>query len=174
MPIRKAQITDVQRIKQLIDDHRHETFMLPRALSELYENLRDFFVWEEEDVVHGCVGLHIMWEDLAEVKSLVVDHYGRGKGWGKALVRQCLLEAKTLKIERVFALTQSPQFFLKLGFELADKATFPQKVWAECIKCHKFPDCDETAVEIRVNALQPEQSEPMAVARLAEAAAVES
>ncbi len=154
MGIRKAQIKDVSRIKQLIDEHMHEGFMLPRPLSELYENMRDFFVWEEEGTIHGCVGLHIVWEDLAEIKSLVVDHHGRGKGWGKQLIQACLDEAKDMQIERVFALTQIQDFFVKLGFEILDKEQLPHKVWAECIRCYKFPHCDEVAVGIRICASQ--------------------
>ncbi|MGI6454470.1 MAG: N-acetyltransferase [bacterium] len=150
MGIRKARIDDVRRIKQLIDNHMHEGFMLPRPLSELYENLRDFYVVEEDGMVHGCVGLHIVWEDLAEVKSLVVDHYGRNKGWGRKLVEACLEEARALQIKRVFALTQVPRFFYKLGFSEVDRAHLPHKVWAECIKCHKFPECDEVAVGVTV------------------------
>lgn len=150
MGIRKARIDDVRRIKQLIENHMHEGFMLPRPLSELYENLRDFYVWEEDGVVHGCVGLHIVWEDLAEVKSLVVDHYGRGQGWGRSLVEACIEEARELQIRRVFALTQVPHFFQKMGFDVIDRAHLPHKVWAECIKCHKFPECDEVAVGVTV------------------------
>ncbi|RJP33266.1 MAG: N-acetyltransferase [Candidatus Omnitrophota bacterium] len=150
MGIRKAQITDVRRIKQLIEDHMHEGFMLPRPLSELYENMRDFYVWEEEEMIHGCVGLHIVWDNLAEIKSLVVDHFGRGKGWGKELVHHCLEEAQDLHIPRVFALTKIPDFFVKLGFELVDKDQLPHKVWSECIRCPKFPGCDEVAVGIWV------------------------
>ncbi len=150
MGIRRARITDVRRIKQLIEAHMAEGFMLPRPLSELYENMRDFFIWEEDGDVHGCVGLHIVWEDLAEIKSLVVDHYGRGKGWGKELVERCILEAQELKIRRVFALTKIPDFFVKLGFEVLDKEQLPHKVWSECIRCPKYPNCDETAVGIQV------------------------
>jgi len=144
--------------------------MLPRPLSELYESLRDYFVWEEDGVVCGCVGLQIVWEDLAEIKSLVVDRSGRGKGWGKALVRQCLLEAKAMQIDRVFALTQSPQFFAKLGFELVDKAELPHKVWAACIKCYKFPNCDETAVGVRISAMPAALLEPEAEGQLVSSA----
>ncbi len=157
MIIRKARVEDVHRIKQLIDEHMHEGFMLPRPLSELYENVRDFFVVEDEGQVHGCVALHIVWGDLAEIKSLVVDHHGRGKGWGKMLIQQCLDEARELRIERVFALTKIPDFFVKMGYEIMERSELPHKVWAECIKCHKFPDCDEIAVGIRV--CDPEKKE---------------
>ena len=128
MGLRKARVGDVVRIKELIDNHMKEGFMLPRPLSELYENVRDFFVWEEDDVVHGCVGLHIVWEDLAEIKSLVVDHFGRTKGWGKQLIERCIQEADDLQIQKVFALTMIPDFFTKQGFKLLDKAELPHKV----------------------------------------------
>ncbi|MBN2326400.1 MAG: N-acetyltransferase [Candidatus Omnitrophica bacterium] len=148
MEIRKANVGDVPAIKQLIDDHQQEGFMLPRPLSELYENIRDFFVVEEDESIHGCVGLHVVWGDLAEIKSIVIDHHGRGKGWGRRLVQICLDEARTMQIKRVFALTKIPDFFLKLGFTILDKAELPHKVWTECIKCPKFPKCDEVAVGI--------------------------
>ena len=150
MKIRNACVGDVPSIKQLIDDHMKEGFMLPRPLSELYENVRDFFVVEDHGEIHGCVGLHIVWGDLAEIKSIVVTHHGRHRGWGKALVNSCLNEARRMQIKRVFALTKIPDFFTKLGFQILDKAELPHKVWAECIKCHKFPKCDETAVGITV------------------------
>ncbi|MGC9326148.1 MAG: N-acetyltransferase [Candidatus Hinthialibacter sp.] len=150
MEIRKATVGDVPAIKQLIDDHMQEGFMLPRPLSELYENIRDFFVVEEEGAIYGCVGLHVVWGDLAEIKSIVINHQGRSRGLGKRLVQICLEEARTMQIKRVFALTKIPDFFLKLGFTILDKAELPHKVWAECIKCPKFPKCDEVAVGITV------------------------
>lgn len=148
MILRKARIHEVRRIKQLIEQHMHEGFMLPRPLSELYENLRDFWVVEEDGEVHGCAGLHIVWENLAEIKSLVVDHFGRKKGWGKKLVEACLDEAQEMKIGRVFALTQIADFFGKLGFQVIDKSELPHKVWSECVRCPKFTECDEIAVNI--------------------------
>lgn len=124
--------------------------MLPRPLSELYENVRDFFVIEEESEIVGCVGLHIVWGDLAEIKSIVIEDKKRKRGWGRALVNSCLGEARSMRIKRVFALTKIPEFFIKLGFDVLDKTELPHKVWAECIKCHKFPKCDEIAVGITV------------------------
>ncbi|MBI1390695.1 MAG: N-acetyltransferase [bacterium] len=158
MGTRKAKITDVRRLKQLIDNHMQEGFMLPRPLNELYENVREFWVWDEDGEVRGCAGLHIYWADLAEIKSLAVDHAGRGRGWGRALIEACLEEARQLQIARVFALTQIPEFFRKIGFSYMDKAQFPHKVWAECMRCPKFQDCDEVAVGITV--CEPLDSEP--------------
>jgi amino-acid N-acetyltransferase len=148
--IRKAHMQDIPRIKQLIEQHMSEGFLLPRPLSELYETLRDFFVVEEDGVVHGCAGLHLVWGDLAEIKSLVVDHHGRNKGWGKMLIDACLAEARNMNLTHVFALTQVTGFFNRMGFQEIDKSELPHKVWTECVRCPKFTECDEVAVRIQV------------------------
>jgi amino-acid N-acetyltransferase len=124
--------------------------MLPRPLGEIYEFLRDFVIALDEqsgDVV-GCCALHVVWEDLAEVRSLAVDDAHRGTGLGRRLVEACIAEACRLGIKRLFALTYVPGFFKKLGFHDLPKETLPHKVWSDCIKCHKFPDCDEQAVAL--------------------------
>ena len=120
--------------------------MLPRSLSELYESMRDFIVCEDNGKILGACALHIIWEDLAEVRSLAVDTGHQKMGIGKALVRRCLKEAKELGLKRVFALTYNPEFFKKLGFVDIDKSSLPQKIWGDCLRCHKFPECDENAV----------------------------
>jgi len=120
--------------------------MLPRPLSELYEGMRDFIVCEDNGKILGACALHIIWEDLAEVRSLAVDRGYQKMGIGKALVRRCLKEAKELGLKRVFALTYNPKFFKKLGFVDIDKSSLPQKIWGDCLRCHKFPECDENAV----------------------------
>jgi len=122
--------------------------MIPRSLNELYETVRDFIVCEVDGNVCGVCALHIMWEDLAEIRSLAVDKNFQKKGIGKNLVKQCLKEAKALGIKKIFALTYHPEFFKKLGFKDIDKASLPQKIWGDCLRCHKFPECDEHAVII--------------------------
>lgn len=120
--------------------------MLARSLNELYENIRDFWVAVEKRGIVGCCALHISWEDLAEVKSLAVEKNRQKRGVGKALVEQCLAEARELGAKKVFALTYKPKFFKKLGFRQIAHARLPHKIWAECINCCKFPDCQETAL----------------------------
>lgn len=120
--------------------------MLPRALNELYESIRDFFVYEIDGQIVGVCALRILWEDLAEVRSLAVLPEFQRSGIGRALVKRCLKEAVDLGIKRVFALTYRPDFFKKNGFVDIDKAKLPQKIWGDCLKCHKFPECDEHAV----------------------------
>ena len=146
--IRKATVADVEAIHRLLKEHAERGELLPRALSDLYDDVRDFNVFkpEGEDTIAGACALHVCWEDLAEVRSLAVSEPHQGEGIGSALVKAALAEAETLGIERVFTLTYRPDFFKKHGFEIVDKTDLPQKVWAECIKCVKFPDCDEIAM----------------------------
>jgi len=120
--------------------------MLSRSLSELYESLRDFYVVEEEGVILGAAALHIVWEDLAEVRSVAVMEDSGRKGIGSRLVQACIAEAREIGLKRIFCLTYKPDFFAKHGFRLVDKAELPHKVWGDCIKCPKFPDCDENAM----------------------------
>lgn len=146
MTVRNARIGDVPDIQRLINHFADLGEMLHRSLSELYENLRDFYVIEADGQIVACGALHISWKDLAEVKSLAVAESAQGRGYGKALVQACVEEADALGIARVFALTFKPVFFEKLGFHTVEHATLPRKVWTECIYCPKFPDCGEIAV----------------------------
>lgn len=148
--IRKARIPDVPEIHRLINTFAERNAMLPRALSAIYENLRDFLVAEEDGRVAGCCALHVTWSDLAEVKSLAVDESMQGRGLGAKLVQVCLDEARQMGLPSVFALTYVPDFFEKMGFSRVDKSTLPQKIWTECINCPKFPDCGEEAVRIQL------------------------
>ncbi|NJD62955.1 MAG: N-acetyltransferase [Deltaproteobacteria bacterium] len=145
--IRKARMDDVKAIQKLIAEYARKGDMLPRSLSEIYENLRDYFVHVEDGgEVIGSAAIHLMWEDLAEVRSLAVRDDRMGRGVGTELVEACLSEAIVLGITRVFALTYKPGFFEKLGFKRVDKSELPHKIWSDCLKCSKFPDCDEVAL----------------------------
>ena len=147
MKVEKAKISDAQRIHELVNSFADKGEMLPRALSEIYENLRDFFVVRDNNnQLIGCVALHINWADLAEVKSLAVSENKQAKGLGSVLVKACLDEAKELGIPTVFCLSYKPAFFEKYSFRQVDKMELPRKVWSECYRCPKFPDCDEVAL----------------------------
>ena len=144
--IRKAQISDVKEIQKLLIIFASRGDMLSRSLSEIYESLRDFYVFEKGGTILGAAALHIVWDDLAEVRSVaVVEDAGR-KGIGSQLVQACIAEAREIGLKRIFCLTYKPDFFGKHGFHLVDKSELPHKVWGDCIKCVKFPDCDENAM----------------------------
>ena len=144
--IRKANVADVKSIQKLINYYAKRDKMLPRSLNELYENIRDFFVYAAGATVYGCCALHIDWEDLSEIKSLAVMPSKAGTGVGKKLLEECLKEARSLRIKKVFALTYVPGFFKQFGFKTVDKSKLPHKIWSECIKCVYFPGCKEIAV----------------------------
>jgi amino-acid N-acetyltransferase len=144
--LRKAQIHDVRDIQKLLVVYANRGDMLSRSLSELYESLRDFYVYEEDGKLLGTTALHIVWEDLAEVRSVAVAENMTRTGIGRKLVQACIDEARQLGLKRIFCLTYRPDFFSSLGFRLIDKSELPHKVWGDCIKCVKFPDCDENAM----------------------------
>lgn len=146
LQIHKATIKDVKTIHSIINNFARKDKMLPRSLNEIYENLRDYLVCIDHGKVVGTTALHILWEDIAEVRSIAVSKDYQGTGIGKKLVEECLKEAKSLGLTKVFALTDNPKFLLDIGFELLEKNDLPQKVWGDCLKCHKFPDCNEVAV----------------------------
>ena len=148
MVIRKAKLKDAGEIYKLINQYAKEGILLPRSLNSIYENIRDFWVCEENGRLVGCAALHIVWEDLAEIKSLAVSEEYKGKGIGTMLVEACLKEAEELGVKRVFVLTYAHGFFSKLNFEELEKMKLPHKVWGECINCVKFPSCDEIAMWI--------------------------
>jgi amino-acid N-acetyltransferase len=145
-PVDKAKIGDVPQIHKLVNSFAARGDMLARPLSEIYENIRDYFVIRRGKMVIACGALHVSWSDLAEVKALAVAESSQKKGLGEQIVKACLQEAKMLDIPIVFCLTYRPVFFEKQGFMQVDKMKLPKKVWTECFHCPKFPDCDEVAL----------------------------
>jgi amino-acid N-acetyltransferase len=144
--LKKATMKDAKEIHALVNQFAKKDEMLPRSLNEIFENIRDFFVCLEEGKIVATAALHILWEDLAEIRSVAVASDYQGKGIGKRLVKRCLREAQSLGVGKVFALTYHPGFFRELDFNDVDKNSLPQKIWGECLKCHKFPECNEIAV----------------------------
>ena len=144
--IKKATVEDIKNIQELINFYAKNDQVLPRSLNELYENIRDFFVYEKDGKVLGCVALHVAWEDLAEIKSLAVVESRQKQKIGSLLVKAAFEDAEMLKVRRIFALTYVPSFFEKFGFKKVAHSELPHKIWSECIRCVKFPDCQETAM----------------------------
>ncbi|MGA1841064.1 MAG: N-acetyltransferase [bacterium] len=149
--IRKARINEALAIRDLINSFAQEGLLLSLSLSDIYDRLRDFFVYEQEgdnsaNKIVGVCALHIIWENLAEIRSLAVNTEYQKKGIGKSLVKSCLKEATDLGIKKVFCLTYNREFFSLFGFRNIDKSELPHKIWADCLKCSKFPECTETAM----------------------------
>jgi amino-acid N-acetyltransferase len=150
MKYRKAKITDVEPIHALITYYADRGLMLARSRAMLYESLREFTIAEDQGLVIGAGALNIIWEDLAEIRALVVAPEYNGRGIGRDLVRTFIDEARELGIPRVFALTYQQVFFEKCGFQVVAKESLPQKVWKECVNCPKFPNCEEIAMIIDI------------------------
>lgn len=149
--VEKARISDVVHIHRLVNFWAEKGDMLSRALSDIYENIRDYFVLREDEEVVACIALHISWEDLAEIRSLAVAEGSQRQEAGTALVRACFKEAKRLGIPTLFCLTYKPGFFEKMGFHVVEKMQLPRKIWTDCYRCAKFPDCDESAMMIELH-----------------------
>ncbi|MGQ9683549.1 MAG: N-acetyltransferase [Anaerolineae bacterium] len=148
MQVRPARLADVEAIVELVNGYAAKGEMLPKSLNQVYQNLRDFVVAEEKGEIVGCGALHVLWADLAEVRSLAVAEAYRRRGVGAQIVRTLLQDARRLGLPQVFALTYKPSFFARLGFAEIEREMLPRKVWGDCIDCAKFPHCDETAMII--------------------------
>jgi len=146
--IRRATLRDVKSIHRLIAEQAQSGHILARAMSELYSQVKDFIVSEDDGSgeIVGCGALQIVWEDLAEIRSLAVQTEYQGQGVGTALIEALLEESGQMGVSKVFVLTYRPELFQRLGFALMDKGLLPHKIWADCIRCTKFPECDEIAL----------------------------
>lgn len=146
--IRKAGLPEIGAIYKIIAEQAKFGHILPRAMSELYSQVRDFMVVEDDDSgdILGCGALQIVWEDLAEIRSLAVRSNSQGRGVGSSLVNALLDESHEMGVKKVFVLTYRPKLFQRLGFNMMDKSLLPHKIWADCIRCTKFPECDEIAL----------------------------
>lgn len=155
--VRKPKLGEVAAMKEILDAAVAEGSVLPRELPELYENVRDFYVYVDENGIGGLAALHVDMVDLAEVRSLVVKESLRGQGIGKRLLEAVLDEARWLETVRVYVLTRVPGFFEKNGFRVIDKETLPSKVFKDCFRCPLYPQCDEIALVRDLTGVTPEE-----------------
>lgn len=146
MQFRKAVMDDIESVYELIQTNANLGLLLPRPLLSLYENIQSLMVIDDEDTIIGVGGLHILWKDLAEIRSLAIAPDKKGLGLGQELVSILAKEAGKLGIPRVLSLTYQVDFFYKCGFTIVQKESLPHKVWKDCLNCSKFPTCDETAM----------------------------
>jgi amino-acid N-acetyltransferase len=149
--LRKARVGDVKTIHRMINISAGKGEVLPRALMDIYGSLRDFFVYVDEETVTiaGICAMNIIWENLAEVRSLYVEEGYRNRGIGRNLVEACISEAITLQLYRIFTLTYKKDFFVHLGFKEVERSSLSEKIFSDCFRCSKYPDyCDEVAMVI--------------------------
>jgi len=144
--LRRAKTKDVPQIVQLINHYAGKGEMLSRSQSQVFNALRDYVVIEENGRLVGCGAMHVVWNDIGEIRSLAIAPERVGQGWGKRIVEYLVEDARGLDLPRVFILTYKPDFFAKLKFEPVDKKDLPHKVWKDCLNCPKFPGCDEVAM----------------------------
>ena len=144
--IRAARMGDAMEIVKLVNSFAKEGLLLPRSLQSIYENLLAFRVIEEEGLVVGTAGLHILEDDMGEIRSLAIAQEAQGKGYGKWLVETLMAEAEALEVPQVLALTYQEAFFDRCGFQVVEKMTLQRKIWKDCAYCTKFPACDEVAM----------------------------
>ena len=155
--IEKAQIRDVEEILELVNVFAESNLMLPRGPQYLYENIRDFVIASDRNVpvysltetredlhlIVACGSLHVLWEDIAEVRALAIHPDYQHLGLGSKLVQHMQQEAKQLGIKRLFTFTLTEDFFKTLGFKKIERNGLPPKVWGECSRCPKYFHCDE-------------------------------
>lgn len=146
--VRKAAIEDIRQIHRLLHTYSHQGDLIPRPLSDLYDRVRDFSVAADTVTkqVVGCCALQFCWEELAEIRSLVVENDYRRKKVASGLVTACIAEAKAYGMAKLFCLTFKPDFFSKFGFVRIERSDLPLKIWSDCMLCVKFPDCEAIAM----------------------------
>lgn len=153
--IRKARVSDVQAIYDLLKNMAAKGLLLPRSLSNLYEMVQTFWVGEDnQGRVVGVAALQVAWGSLGEVRSLAVAEEYSGQGLGRKLTLAVENEARALGIDRMFVLTYVPAFFEKLGYHITPLESLPQKIWAVCFQCVYYPDCKETALVRDLGAME--------------------
>jgi amino-acid N-acetyltransferase len=152
LEIRKASLTDIAVLLELINAYAAKGIMLPRTEFEMAENIRDFLVAFDGGRLVGCGALHFYTATSGEVRSLAVEPSVKTKGIGRALVEALEDEARAQELHSIFAFTYVPGFFGKLGFEEVDRGELPLKAWKDCLRCPKFQACDEIAVLKRLKA----------------------
>jgi amino-acid N-acetyltransferase len=137
---------DVPAIQKLLLHYAGMGELLPRSRQDIVNNLTHFRVIKENQSIIACGSLEHFTDELAEVRSLMVDQNQKGAGLGRIIVQDIIETSKLRNIGRLMALTYVPDFFHKLGFRTVNKEIFPEKVWGICVNCYKFDNCDEIAV----------------------------
>jgi amino-acid N-acetyltransferase len=135
--VRPARTADIRTIADLCGPLIQSRVLLGKERVELYESVQEFLVAEDASgKVIGCGALHVMWEDLGEVRTLAIAEAHQGKGIGKLLLENLLERAKAIGLKRIFCLTFEVEFFAKLGFEPISETPVEPEVYAELVRSH--------------------------------------
>jgi len=143
---RPARSDDLDGIHSLLCHYASLGELLPRDKTEIADNLAHFRVVELHGRIVGCGSLEHFSDELAEIRSLMVEQSTKGQGLGRVIVNSLIEIAREREVGRLMALTYVPDFFHKLGFKTVNKNIFPEKIWGICVNCYKFHNCDEIAV----------------------------
>jgi amino-acid N-acetyltransferase len=153
LPIRKARISDVEALLELVNGFASQNLMLPRGPQYLFENIRDYAVIVDEAAggqIVACGSLHVLWDDMAEIRSMAIHPDYQKRGLGRRLVEFLKQEAGQLGVKRLFTFTLSEEFFARLGFTRKLRDELPPKVWGECSRCPKYFKCDEVGMVLEI------------------------
>jgi amino-acid N-acetyltransferase len=135
--VRRARTGDVKAIRALVDAYTTDRRLLSKATVTLYESVQEFWVAVTEDgAIAGCGALHVMWEDLAEIRTVAVDPSQRGQKIGHKIVTALLDQARALGVRRVFCLTFETRFFGSFGFTEIDGAPVPHSVYEQLLRSY--------------------------------------
>ena len=135
LTVHRAKVSDVRQIKSLVDAYAGP-ILLQKSLANLFEDVTEFWVAEQDGVVVGCGALHVLWEDLGEVRTLAVDASVLGSGVGSAVLDRLVERARLLGLSRLFCLTFETAFFTRHGFEPIEGQAVDPEVYAELLRSY--------------------------------------
>ena len=144
--IRKMRHSEVEAVAEILLYYASRAVLLWRTPEDILAHSNNFFVAEGNDRIIGCVAIQDYGNGLYELRSLAVHHNLMTRGIGTELVKAIINECQARDGNSLFALTKQKDFFTRLNFELTEREFFPQKVWNDCMLCHKKDACDEEAV----------------------------
>lgn len=134
--VRRARTSDVRAIRAFVDTYADDRRLLSKATVTLYEDVQEFFVAESAGEVVGCGALHVLWEDLAEVRTVAVAPALRGRGIGNLVLERLIEQAREIGVSRVFCLTFETEFFARNGFVEIDGAPVPHDVFEQLLQSY--------------------------------------
>lgn len=144
--IRTARLSDAATIEGISALYAKQGYMLKRASENIIENIRNFFVAEQNGSVIGSCAISFFTLHLAEIRTLAVEDTFKRRGVGSMLVKKAEEVLREEGVKTAFVLTLSPGFFHSLGYREVEKEMFPQKIWRDCTNCPKLMACDEIAM----------------------------